>query len=54
MCVSLEMMWWVFEVFEVDCYGFDEVDCKIFGMLIEYYDGGLVGVKVFVVVVGED
>jgi Holliday junction DNA helicase RuvB len=39
---------------EVDEYGFDEVDRRILGTLIEHYDGGPVGVKALAAAVGED
>src|SRR5690349_12736842 len=39
---------------EVDEYGFDDVDRKILGTLIEHYDGGPAGIKVLAVAVGED
>jgi Holliday junction DNA helicase RuvB len=39
---------------EVDEHGFDEVDRRILGTLIEHYDGGPVGVKALAAAVGED
>ena len=39
---------------EVDEYGFDDVDRKILGTLIEHYDGGPAGIKALAVAVGED
>ena len=34
--------------------GFDDVDRKILGTLIEHYDGGPAGIKALAVAVGED
>jgi Holliday junction DNA helicase RuvB len=39
---------------EVDEYGFDDLDRKILGTLIEHYDGGPAGIKSLAVAVGED
>jgi holliday junction DNA helicase RuvB len=39
---------------EVDDYGFDDLDRKILGTLIEHYDGGPVGLKALAAAVGED
>jgi Holliday junction DNA helicase RuvB len=39
---------------EVDEFGFDDVDRKILGTLIEHYDGGPAGIKALAVAVGED
>ena len=39
---------------EVDDYGFDDLDRKILGTLIEHYDGGPAGLKALAAAVGED
>lgn len=39
---------------EVDEHGFDEVDRKILGTLIEHYDGGPAGIQALAAAVGED
>ncbi len=39
---------------EVDDFGFDEVDRKILGTLIEHYDGGPAGLRALAAAVGED
>jgi Holliday junction DNA helicase RuvB len=39
---------------EVDDYGFDDLDRKILGVLIEHYGGGPVGLKALAAAVGED
>ena len=39
---------------EVDEFGFDDLDRKILGTLIEHYDGGPAGLKALAVSVGED
>ncbi len=39
---------------EVDEFGFDEVDRKILGTLIEHYDGGPAGIQALAAAVGED
>jgi holliday junction DNA helicase RuvB len=39
---------------EVDDFGFDDVDRKILGTLIEHYDGGPAGLKALAATVGED
>jgi len=39
---------------EVDEYGFDEVDRKILGTLIEHYQGGPAGIQALAAAVGED
>lgn len=39
---------------EVDEYGFDEVDRKILGTLIEHYSGGPAGIRALAAAVGED
>jgi Holliday junction DNA helicase RuvB len=42
------------EMLEVDEFGFDEVDRKILGILIEHYDGGPAGINAIAAAVGED
>jgi Holliday junction DNA helicase RuvB len=42
------------ELLEVDEYGFDEVDRKILGILIEQYQGGPAGIQALAAAVGED
>ncbi len=42
------------ELLEVDEYGFDEVDRKILGTLIEHYQGGPAGIQALAAAVGED
>ncbi len=42
------------ELLEVDEYGFDEVDRKILGTLIEQYSGGPAGIQALAAAVGED
>ena len=39
---------------EVDEFGFDEVDRKILGILIEHYQGGPAGIQAIAAAVGED
>jgi Holliday junction DNA helicase RuvB len=39
---------------EVDDFGFDDVDRKILGTLINHYDGGPAGLKALAAAVGED
>ena len=39
---------------EVDDFGFDDLDRKILGTLIEHYDGGPAGLKALAATVGED
>jgi len=39
---------------EVDEYGFEELDRKLLGTLIEHYDGGPAGLKALAAAVGED
>ena len=39
---------------EVDEYGFDEVDRKILGTLIEHYSGGPAGIQALAAAIGED
>ncbi|MEM1244772.1 MAG: Holliday junction branch migration DNA helicase RuvB [Acidobacteriota bacterium] len=52
--VSLATTRRALEALEVDRFGFDEVDRKILGTLIEHYDGGPAGVKALAAAVGED
>ncbi len=42
------------ELLEVDEHGFDEVDRKILGTLIEHYQGGPAGIQAIAAAVGED
>jgi len=42
------------EMLEVDEYGFDEVDRKILGTLIEHYQGGPAGLRALAAAIGED
>ncbi len=42
------------EMLEVDEFGFDEVDRKILGTLIEHYQGGPAGIQALAAAVGED
>jgi len=42
------------QLLEVDKYGFDEVDRKILGTLIEHYQGGPAGIQALAAAVGED
>jgi Holliday junction DNA helicase RuvB len=42
------------ELLEVDEHGFDEVDRKILGILIEQYQGGPAGIQAIAAAVGED
>jgi holliday junction DNA helicase RuvB len=42
------------ELLEVDEYGFDEVDRKILGILIDQYQGGPAGIQALAAAVGED
>jgi Holliday junction DNA helicase RuvB len=42
------------EMLEVDELGFDEVDRKILGTLIEHYGGGPAGIRAIAAAVGED
>jgi Holliday junction DNA helicase RuvB len=39
---------------EVDEFGFEDLDRKILGTLIEHYDGGPAGLKALAAAVGED
>jgi len=52
--VSLEMARSALALLEVDEYGFDDLDRKILGILIEHYDGGPAGLKSLAAAVGED
>lgn len=44
----------VLDMFDVDKEGFDYMDCKLFIVIIEKFDGGLVGLDNLVVVIGEE
>jgi Holliday junction DNA helicase RuvB len=52
--VDLEMARRALALLEVDEYGFEELDRKILGTLIEHYDGGPAGIKALAAAVGED
>lgn len=44
----------VFVMFDVDLVGFDLMDCKLLEVILYKFDGGLVGIDNFVVVIGEE
>lgn len=44
----------VLDMLKVDCYGFDMMDCRLFLIIMEKFDGGLVGVENLVVVISEE
>lgn len=52
--VDLEMARGALAALEVDDFGFEELDRKILGTLIEHYDGGPAGLKALAAAVGED
>ncbi len=52
--IDLEAARRALALLEVDEFGFDDVDRKILGTLIEHYDGGPAGIKALAVAVGED
>jgi Holliday junction DNA helicase RuvB len=52
--IDLEAARKALALLEVDEYGFDDLDRKILGTLIEHYDGGPAGIKSLAVAVGED
>ncbi|HJX27026.1 MAG TPA: Holliday junction branch migration DNA helicase RuvB [Thermoanaerobaculia bacterium] len=52
--IDLELAKKALTLLEVDDYGFDDLDRKILGTLIEHYDGGPAGLKALAVSVGED
>jgi Holliday junction DNA helicase RuvB len=52
--VSLALAREALAMLEVDEYGFDDLDRKILGVLIEHYDGGPAGLKALAAAVGEE
>jgi Holliday junction DNA helicase RuvB len=52
--IDLEVARKALTLLEVDDFGFDDLDRKILGTLIEHYDGGPAGLKALAVSVGED
>jgi len=52
--IDLETARRALERFEVDEFGFDEVDRKILGTLIRHYAGGPAGIQALAAAVGED
>jgi holliday junction DNA helicase RuvB len=52
--IDLEAARKALALLEVDEFGFDDLDRKILGTLIEHYDGGPAGIKSLAVAVGED
>ncbi len=52
--VDLEMARRSLALLEVDELGFEELDRKILGTLIEHYDGGPAGIRALAAAVGED
>ncbi len=52
--IDLETAGKALSLLEVDKYGFDEVDRKILGTLIEHYSGGPAGIQALAAAVGED
>ncbi|HYG64420.1 MAG TPA: Holliday junction branch migration DNA helicase RuvB [Thermoanaerobaculia bacterium] len=52
--IELEIARKSLALLEVDEYGFEEVDRKILGTLIEHYGGGPAGLKALAAAVGED
>lgn len=52
--IDLELARKALTLLEVDDFGFDDLDRKILGTLIEHYDGGPAGLKALAVSVGED
>jgi Holliday junction DNA helicase RuvB len=52
--VDLDMARGALALLEVDEYGFDDLDRKILGVLIEHYDGGPTGLKSLAAAVGEE
>jgi len=52
--VGLDMARGALALLEVDEYGFDDLDRKILGVLIEHYDGGPTGLKSLAAAVGEE
>jgi Holliday junction DNA helicase RuvB len=52
--INLDIARKALALLEVDDFGFDEVDRKILGTLIEHYDGGPAGLRALAAAVGED
>jgi holliday junction DNA helicase RuvB len=52
--INLDIARKALTLLEVDDFGFDEVDRKILGTLIEHYDGGPAGLRALAAAVGED
>jgi Holliday junction DNA helicase RuvB len=52
--IDLETARRALALLEVDEYGFDEVDRRILGTLIEHYSGGPAGIQALAAAVGED
>ncbi len=52
--IDLETAGKALAMLEVDKFGFDEVDRKILGTLIEHYSGGPAGIQALAAAVGED
>lgn len=52
--VDMDMARGSLAALEVDDFGFEELDRKILGTLIEHYDGGPAGLKALAAAVGED
>jgi Holliday junction DNA helicase RuvB len=52
--VSLALAREALAMLEVDEFGFDDLDRKILGVLIEHYDGGPAGLKALAAAVGEE
>ncbi|HEX9736529.1 MAG TPA: Holliday junction branch migration DNA helicase RuvB [Thermoanaerobaculia bacterium] len=52
--IDLETARRALALLEVDEYGFDEVDRKILGTLIEHYAGGPAGIQALAAAIGED
>jgi Holliday junction DNA helicase RuvB len=52
--IDREMARQALALLEVDEFGFDEVDRRILGTLIEHYDGGPAGIQALAAAVGED
>ncbi|HYU33234.1 MAG TPA: Holliday junction branch migration DNA helicase RuvB [Thermoanaerobaculia bacterium] len=52
--IDLDLARKALALLEVDDFGFDDLDRKILGTLIEHYDGGPAGLKALAAAVGED
>jgi len=52
--IDLETARGALALLEVDEYGFDEVDRRILGTLIEHYSGGPAGIRALAAAIGED